>query len=736
MRRRILGRSEWKDLACLIGVASALMVFGLAMTACSDSTGTGGNTASSQGSNSDNGEVNAENCVGPFCAQNIPNLELDPSETTREIFDNAMSPGDTEVFSVGLVNTGAGILEIEDITLDYVLPAGADDEGEAAFELQMAAVLPLLIYPDQGEENPKRLDLQVRYTRKEDGVPREARLRITSNDEVAGTTTVTFTSQLGTPQLSTDRKTVDFELVPDGEVAEQTLNLINSGSRILLVSGFKITQDGRFGVKGDTFEIGGNPQNALTIDLNEAIVVPQGELMPLTVTFTSDSPSPAEGKLLIYSDDPTSGVSGYEVSLTANKSGPCIDVSPRTVAFGGKVVGTVSVITVEVKSCGSKPLTVSGIALADGGSSDYEILYNDIEGLDEGQPPSPTFPLQIPVNEWVDIPLQFVPDAVNPKSPDNLPVPDEATLIVESDAFESVVEVPISGAGAEEDCPVAKILIEEGEEVIPQTVLHLDATQSYAPFGGIKAFNWSVEQPDGSQEFFVPSPSDPQPVFAANVVGLYTFQLVVYDENNTQSCKPAVYQVIVQPDQAIHVELTWITENDEDETDSGENAGSDLDLHFTHPNATTGPDVDGDGYPDPWFDDSWDCFWYNQSPNWGSFDPEADDDPSLDRDDTDGAGPENLNISIPEGTTEAPFLYTIGAHYWDDHGFGEALATVKVFTYATEIFSESDVVLNEKDMWCVGKVQWPEPVVTPCSMTGGEPIVPDYVHPNFLSLGP
>ena len=37
-----------------------------------------------------------------------------------------------------------------------------------------------------------------------------------------------------------------------------------------------------------------------------------------------------------------------------------------------------------------------------------------------------------------------------------------------------------------------------------------------------------------------------------------------------------------------------------------------------------------------------DCFWFNAHPNWGSFDPSVDDDPGLDRDDTDGAGPENL----------------------------------------------------------------------------------------------
>ena len=100
--------------------------------------------------------------------------------------------------------------------------------------------------------------------------------------------------------------------------------------------------------------------------------------------------------------------------------------------------------------------------------------------------------------------------------------------------------------------------------------------------------------------------------------------------------------------------------------------------YTSHPDAS-GPDLDVNGIEDPWFDKDWDAFWYNKSPNWGSFDPAAGDDPSLDRDDTDGAGPENLNIAIPEDD----IVYHIGVHYWDSHGLGPVNATVRVWTYAT-----------------------------------------------------
>jgi len=153
--------------------------------------------------------------------------------------------------------------------------------------------------------------------------------------------------------------------------------------------------------------------------------------------------------------------------------------------------------------------------------------------------------------------------------------------------------------------------------------------------------------------------------------------------------------------------------------------GSDLDLHFAHQNAH-GPDLDGDGNPDPWFDKQWDVFWYNTKPNWGSFDPNVRDDPSLDRDDTDGAGPENLNLSVPEdGVT-----YAIGVHYWNDWGFGASDATVKVFHYADLIYDVTYPQMKWLDMWCVGQIHWPAPVVDRCAA----PADPEYVTPNYVNV--
>ena len=262
-------------------------------------------------------------------------------------------------------------------------------------------------------------------------------------------------------------------------------------------------------------------------------------------------------------------------------------------------------------------------------------------------------------------------------------------------------------AGCGDGSPQAVLVIPEGLEVIPQTVLHLNGDQSYAAGGPIAKWAWTVVQPVGSQSVFVPSAAFPNPIFEVSVAGTYLFTLTVWDDSGTPSCIPEEAEVVVIPDEAIHVELLWNTPNDPDQTDEGPEAGADVDLHFLHPFAS-GPDLDGDGEPDGWFDQPFDCFWTNPHPNWGSFDPTVDDDPGLDRDDADGAGPENLNLNIPEGDK----TYAIGVHYRDDHTYGPSYVTLRVYIYAVLVFELSDVKLLAHDMWEVATIQWPSGAVT------------------------
>jgi hypothetical protein len=65
--------------------------------------------------------------------------------------------------------------------------------------------------------------------------------------------------------------------------------------------------------------------------------------------------------------------------------------------------------------------------------------------------------------------------------------------------------VEVKGFGVLTACPTAVIIVQEGEEVIPQTKLHLIGRQSYAATGVIEDYVWEVRQPVGSQSVFLPS---------------------------------------------------------------------------------------------------------------------------------------------------------------------------------------------------------------------------------------
>ena len=312
----------------------------------------------------------------------------------------------------------------------------------------------------------------------------------------------------------------------------------------------------------------------------------------------------------------------------------------------------------------------------------YLLDYSSLPGFEDGSKPSPETPLILEENQAVDLMVRFIPEVESAKDENNQAIPEMGTIVIENDTAESVKEVEVKGTGISPSCPVAVIVIEEGEQVIPQTVLHLFGDLSFSPGGTVNKWEWNVVQPPGSQSLLKPSANFSNPTFEANMAGQYLFKLTVYDDNNTPSCVPDEAELVVIPDEAIHVELLWNTPNDPDQTDEGEEAGADLDLHFVHPYAG-GPDLDQDGEPDGWFDVPFDCFWDNPNPQWASFDPAIDDDPGLDLDDADGAGPEVLNLNIPENDK----TYTVGVHYWADNSFGPSYATVRVYIYADLVFN-------------------------------------------------
>ncbi|RMH42880.1 MAG: hypothetical protein D6689_06880 [Deltaproteobacteria bacterium] len=140
------------------------------------------------------------------------------------------------------------------------------------------------------------------------------------------------------------------------------------------------------------------------------------------------------------------------------------------------------------------------------------------------------------------------------------------------------------------------------------------------------------------------------------LAGAYTFRYTAVDEAGQMvACE---FDLTATVEDALRVEIVWNLEVPEPLD------ASDVDLHLLH----------ADGVH--WFDATSDCYYDNcvgGGPMWGP--GGAEDDPRLDIDDTEGRGPENINVTAPE----AGVPYRIGVHYYDPESMGDAQVLVHVY---------------------------------------------------------
>ena len=184
-------------------------------------------------------------------------------------------------------------------------------------------------------------------------------------------------------------------------------------------------------------------------------------------------------------------------------------------------------------------------------------------------------------------------------------------------------------------------------------------------------------------------------------MGEYTFELQVTDHYGaaapSELCpgQSVRLRARAKPDEALHVQLTWDTPLDDDQTDD---FGTDVDLHLLHPAA------------EQWTtQNALSCNYTNRHPDWGHPN-DLNDDPSLDIDDVNGAGPENINIKEPENTSEFGRGYRIGAHYFSA-GLGgqvdvdaESHVTVRIYLEGILTQEVRKTLTETDDLWSVGEV--------------------------------
>ena len=401
----------------------------------------------------------------------------------------------------------------------------------------------------------------------------------------------------------------------------------------------------------------------------------------VTVVFTATSERTDRGELSIRSDAVNPDL---RINLVANGSSPCLEVVPTERAFGGRSIGIEHQSVVTIESCGADNVEIRSIEVTAGG---------DAFSIPEGGLPEPLPGLLAaadlsedpPFRPSINLPLVFTPTEERAYS---------GTLVIESnDPQQPVIEVPLTGRGASIECPVAQIR-EPERSVLPLAIVELDGSESIDTDGPDRRpvdYQWVVvERPDGSTAVPVERFSDPlrpaeggpedqtstpNAVFFVDLAGTYVLELIVTDSDGASSeqCPQAVARMVINsnPDEDIHLQLVWDTPGDDDQTDLD---GSDVDLHFQHPSG-----ID-------WFRDGgqYDCYFGNPTPDWGQI-GFSDDNPSLDIDDTNGAGPENINLDSPENTQTLGGPYRVAVHYYR--------ASVGPFGGA-ETYGPSDVTLR------------------------------------------
>ncbi len=201
--------------------------------------------------------------------------------------------------------------------------------------------------------------------------------------------------------------------------------------------------------------------------------------------------------------------------------------------------------------------------------------------------------------------------------------------------------------GCPEPCPWPTAICGAEKTVLVNTPMVL-AGAGHSPEGRPLRCTWSVvDAPDGSSA--VPDEGC-DAGFTPDLVGEYVFELMVEDDRERAGiCRSTLR---AEPWGGLWIEAHW-------------SAPGDVDLHLLH-----------DGLADPrdplsWFREPADCYFENPIANWG----EAwGSSATLDRDDVEGRGPENIRVPIPEGGHG----YAIGVHAFA-HGSLPVEVTTNVY---------------------------------------------------------
>ncbi|MFB6262856.1 MAG: choice-of-anchor D domain-containing protein, partial [Bradymonadaceae bacterium] len=504
--------------------------------------------------------------------------------------------------------------------------------------------------------------------------------------------TVRVTALGNKPDLEVSPPSVRFAQLPPGREETQTVTLQNVGSAPLTI----FEKPAIPGSENFSTEVAGDVSFPLVLDAPTEKKAANNS-MQLTVTYAPTESGSDNAKLIIRSDE-ESGTTKDDPTVTkidvgANADAPCILLNGTRHNLGSVPIGDTTTKALRIENCGTKPLKITGIQLTkntDG--EEFGLKLGDRDGDDDGELDDP---VRLPNNgDRMNFAVEYTPSQEGT---------DRALIEVRSnDPVQPKTEVEIIGKGAKGECPEASVTAKvKGKSAVPRQNITaaplddvvLDASMSSDPDGRITDYQWRViEKPDDVTVDLGPvgqTGDGARREFRPLTAGEYRIGVKVEDNDGFLSCNEAVAVVKAVPDEKVHVELTWTNPEDPDETD---NRGSDIDVHMVKMG------------PGNWFQAPYDVYYKNPNNGGGGGDgiwnPE---NPSLDIDDRDGAGPENIQMDDPQQCQ----WYAVGVHYYQQL-FGTAYVTIRIYINSRLVYEKLNKPLDRGgQFWDVARIHWP-----------------------------
>ncbi|NOZ86900.1 MAG: hypothetical protein GXP49_11645 [Deltaproteobacteria bacterium] len=258
--------------------------------------------------------------------------------------------------------------------------------------------------------------------------------------------------------------------------------------------------------------------------------------------------------------------------------------------------------------------------------------------------------------------------------------------------------LPLSGSCGQ--CPVAVVDVTDPkiDEVEPLDTVLLDGTGSHSPSGKTITYRWYFKKaPMDSHTGFNPEcnpgavtamdscSNAAQPSFFVDLVGTYEPCLEICEQGGACTSDPECKNdkcvtINANPKKAIITQLVW------------DHPKTDVDLHYIRSGAkygdTTATNPGGD------------CHYFNPHPDYCKAGDKSDD-PSLDIDDVEGYGPENIGHTHPCDDT-----YRIWVTYYEDYSLGSTMAKVRVFIKGVQQNEQTHILEKRNCHWLVGTVKW------------------------------